>query len=114
MKKLITLEELAQMALGGFLFSHLDFAWWWFPALILVPDISMLGYLLNPKIGALLYNFFHHKALGIAVMVFGYYFNDEQFTLAGSILFSHSAFDRVFGYGLKFESGFKKTHLGNI
>jgi hypothetical protein len=114
MKQLITLEELAQLVLGLFLFSQLDFAWWWFPALILVPDISMLGYLLNSQVGAWLYNFFHHKALGVAVMVLGYYFNNEQITLAGIILFSHSSFDRTFGYGLKFESGFKNTHLGKL
>ena len=114
MKQLITLEELAQMALGMFLFSQLHFSWWWFPALILLPDVSMLGYLFNPKIGAWLYNFFHHKALGITILVIGYYLNNEHLTLGGIILFSHSAFDRVFGYGLKLESGFKNTHLGKI
>jgi hypothetical protein len=32
----------------------------------------------------------------------------------GLILFSHSAMDRMLGYGLKYESGFKFTHLGEI
>jgi Domain of unknown function (DUF4260) len=114
MKKLLTLEEIAQFLLGIFLFSRLDFAWWWFPALILAPDLSMLGYLVNPKIGAWLYNFFHHKLLAIIVFVLGYYVDNQTLTLAGTILFSHSAMDRIFGYGLKYEDAFTNTHLGKI
>jgi hypothetical protein len=72
MKQLITLEELAQFGLGIFLFYQLDYQWLWFPALIIVPDISMIGYLLGPMCGASLYNFFHHKALGILLIIRGY------------------------------------------
>lgn len=114
MKKLLTLEEIAQFLLGIFLFSRLDFAWWWFPALILVPDLSMVGYLVNPKIGAWLYNFFHHKLLAVIVFVLGYYIDNQVFVLAGTILFAHSAMDRIFGYGLKYEDAFSNTHLGKI
>ncbi len=114
MKKLLTLEEIAQFLLGIFLFSRLDFAWWWFPALILVPDLSMIAYLVNPKIGALVYNFFHHKLLAIIVFVLGYYIDNQILILGGIILFAHSAMDRVFGYGLKYEDAFSNTHLGKI
>ncbi len=114
MKKLLTLEEIAQFLLGIFLFSRLDFAWWWFPALILVPDLSMIAYLVNPKIGALVYNFFHHKLLAVIVFVLGYYIDNQILILAGIILFAHSAMDRVFGYGLKYEDAFSNTHLGKI
>jgi hypothetical protein len=114
MKKILTLEEIAQFLLGIFLFSRLDFAWWWFPALILVPDFSMVGYLVNPKIGAWLYNFFHHKLLAVIVFVLGYYIDNQVLTLEGTILFAHSAMDRIFGYGLKYEDAFSNTHLGKI
>ncbi len=114
MKKLIILEEIAQFLLGIFLFSRLDFDWWWFPALILVPDLSMVGYLLNPKIGAWIYNFFHHKLLAVIVFVSGYYTDSQILILAGAILFAHSAMDRVFGYGLKYEDAFTNTHLRKI
>jgi hypothetical protein len=114
MKQLITLEELAQFALGIFLFSLLDYQWWWFLVLILVPDLSMIGYLFGPQWGAWAYNFFHHKALGISLIIIGYYAEGQLISLAGIILFAHSAFDRVFGYGLKKETGFKDTHLGKI
>lgn len=114
MKKLITLEEIAQFLLGIFLFSRLNFAWWWFPALILVPDFSMVGYLLNSKIGVWIYNFFHHKLLAVIVFVLGYYVDNQILILAGTILFAHSAMDRIFGYGLKYEDAFTNTHLGKI
>ena len=114
MKKIVALEEFALFGLSIFVFSQLTYAWWLFPALLLVPDISMLGYLINNKAGAIGYNFFHHKALGIVVYLVGLYFNNEIFLLAGVLLFAHSCFDRVFGYGLKYYESFHHTHLGYI
>jgi hypothetical protein len=114
MKTILKIEELAQFVLGIFLFATLDFDWWVFPALLLTPDIGMLGYVLNPKFGAFFYNFFHHKAVAIAVMILGYLYLGEWATLMGIVLFSHASFDRIFGYGLKFEDSFKHTHLGTI
>lgn len=114
MKTLIKLEEMAEFLFGIFLFSQLSFSWWWFPALLLLPDLGMLGYLANPRVGAFTYNLLHHKAIGIALILMGMMFLGEFYTLAGVILFSHSAMDRVFGYGLKFADSFKNTHLGRI
>ncbi|PWL32288.1 DUF4260 domain-containing protein [uncultured Roseivirga sp.] len=112
MKNLIKLEELAMLGLSIFLFSETDFAWWWYLALILTPDIGILGYALNTKIGAATYNFFHHKAVAISVLCLGWFFSQEWLELAGIILFGHSSLDRLFGYGLKFSDHFKHTHLG--
>jgi Domain of unknown function (DUF4260) len=114
MKKLLQLEEIAQFALGIYLFTKLNFAWWWFPALILLPDLSMIGYLINPKIGAWLYNFVHHKLFGVLILIYGYSIDNQAVTLIGIILFAHSAMDRIFGYGLKYEDSFFNTHLGKI
>ena len=114
MNNLIKLEEAALFILSIYLFSLLDYAWWWFPVLLLVPDLSMLGYLAGNKAGAYIYNLFHHRALAIAVYLLGIYMESEAVQLAGVILFSHSSMDRMFGYGLKYEKGFKFTHLGEI
>ena len=114
MNKLLKLEELAQFILGIALFSQLDFPWWWFPVLILLPDISMIGYAFNTKVGAICYNLFHNKAIGIAFILAGMFYLGETFTLIGIILFSHSSMDRIFGYGLKYPDSFKNTHLGKI
>ena len=81
MKTLLRLEEVFLFAGGKYLFSWLPYAWWWFPALILLPDNGMVS---------------------------------PPCQVAGVILFSHTAMDRIMGYGLKFEKGFIFTHQGTI
>lgn len=114
MKTLLKLEELFMFAVSIFAFTKLNFAWWWYPALLFTPDLSMLGYLINAQIGAAMYNFIHHKALGISVYVLGSILASQPLQLAGLILFGHSSMDRVLGYGLKYADSFQHTHLGMI
>ena len=114
MKTIIKLEELGLFCLGIYFFNQLDYSYGWFLALILAPDISMLGYLFGNKIGAWSYNIFHHRGLAILVYFFGIYNQSSLAQLIGIILFAHASMDRLFGYGLKYESGFKCTHLGSL
>ena len=114
MNSLIKLEEVGQFLLSIILFSQLEYAWWVFPTCLLLPDLSMIGYLINPKIGAWLYNIFHHKLIAVIVLFLGFWINNELLALTGIILLGHSAMDRIFGYGLKFNDNFKHTHLGWI
>lgn len=110
----IKTEELAMFLGGIFVFSFLNFSWWWFPLLFFVPDIGMLGYLYGNKTGAAIYNLWHHKGIAIAIGIAGILLADEILQLTGIILFSHASFDRMLGYGLKYDKGFKFTHLGEI
>lgn len=96
------------------LFNQTDYTWWVFPALILIPDVGMLGYLIDTKIGAVMYNIFHHKGIAIFVLCLGWYLKDPILELSGIILFGHASMDRIFGYGLKFSDSFTHTHLGNL
>lgn len=114
MKLALKIEELFMFGLGIYGFSLLDFKWWVFLVLILLPDIGMLGYLVNDKTGAITYNVFHHKGLAILIYLIGIYLGNQIFMLIGIILFSHASMDRIFGYGLKYYKGFKFTHLGEI
>ena len=114
MKNTLKLEELFMFALSIFLFAQLNFAWWWYLVLLLVPDLSMVGYLVSPQVGAMTYNFVHHKAVGISLFVVGTWLANPPLQLAGVILFGHSSMDRVFGYGLKYPDAFEHTHLGMI
>jgi hypothetical protein len=114
MKAIIKLEELGLFVLGIYFFNQLDYVWWWFLVLILTPDLSMIGYIFGNKTGALCYNLFHHKGIAIALYFAGIYFSNSLIQLSGVILFTHSSMDRMFGYGLKYEKGFKYTHLGEI
>lgn len=113
-KKLLWFEFVALLALGIGLFAMLPFAWWWFPLLILVPDVSMIGYVINTRAGAFLYNAVHTLSFGIAVYLVSIFLGFSIGELAGVILIAHSALDRVCGYGLKFSDSFKHTHLKNL
>jgi len=114
MKTILKAEELLMFVLGIYLFSLLDYQWWWFLVLILTPDIGMLGYLVGNKAGAIGYNIFHHKGVAIIIYFLGIYLSLPLCQLIGIILFSHASMDRIFGYGLKYNKGFKFTHLGEI
>jgi Domain of unknown function (DUF4260) len=116
MKTILTLEQAAMAAIGIYLLTVYNLGisiWLWVP-LFFSPDISMLGYLANAKVGALTYNVFHHKGLAIALAVPGYFLHNDVVTAIGILLFAHSSFDRVLGYGLKYPDSFQHTHLGMI
>ncbi|UZH54143.1 DUF4260 domain-containing protein [Salinimicrobium tongyeongense] len=114
MKFSLQLEELAMLLLGLFGFTLLDYSWWWFLTLFLAPDLSMIGYAFGNITGAFMYNLFHHRATAIFSYFAGFFLEVPGLQLAGLIIFSHAAFDRLLGYGLKYEQGFKYTHLGTI
>ena len=114
MKNLLKIENAAMFLFSIYLYSLLDFNWWWYLILILTPDIGMLGYIFNPKIGAIAYNIFHHKGIALAIYLIGAYMNNEFVILTGIILFGHSSLDRIFGYGLKYNDSFIHTHLGML
>ncbi|MFC6998833.1 DUF4260 domain-containing protein [Rufibacter roseus] len=114
MKLLISLEELAKMA-AAYLFSlYLGYSWWMFFALLLLPDLSMLGYLFGPRVGAWVYNLFHHQGVALLTAAVGFMLHHPELQLAGVVMFGHSAMDRALGYGLKYSDNFKNTHLGWI
>lgn len=114
MKNLLRLEELAMFMGSIYLLNVLEVPWWIYIILVLGPDIGMLGYTVNDKVGAVSYKAFHHKGIAIVVYTAGIYFQNEVIQIIGLILFGHSSMDRMVGYGLKYFTGFKHTHLGLI
>ena len=97
-----------------YLFSLLDYAWWVYLVLILTPDIGMIGYAFNTRIGAFTYNLFHHKGIALLVGFVGVWWGISMLQLAGIILFGHASMDRMMGYGMKYPDSFKNTHLGQL
>jgi hypothetical protein len=113
-KTLISLEEAAQI-IGSYLITlYIGIDWWWFWAWLLAPDLSMIGYLVNTKIGAFTYNLIHHKGIAILTIGAGIYLSSLNLQFAGWLLLGHSSMDRMLGYGLKYSDDFKHTHLGMI
>lgn len=117
MKTLLKFEEAAMFGICIFFLYSLNVPWWAYLLLVIGPDISMVGYSLGNKVGADCYNFFHHKGVAIAAFAIGVILNShigDIISIAGIILFGHSSMDRMLGYGLKLNKGFKYTHLGLI
>ena len=96
--------------------------WWMFAALILVPDVSFIGYVFGAKIGAITYNALHSTIGPLLLALLGWVLDRDNtmhilrditsFTVL--IWLAHIGFDRASGYGLKYTSAFKDTHLGKI
>ncbi len=114
MKTLLRLEELALALFALYLFAGLGYAWWWFPLLLLAPDLAALGYLAGPRLGSYTYNLAHHKGLAVVLFVAGAWLASPPWQLAGVIVLAHSSLDRALGYGLKYPDSFQHTHLGWI
>lgn len=70
----------------------------------------MLGYLAGPRTGGLSYNVVHTYTLPLLGAV-GFWADAGFGLLVALIWAGHIGADRVLGYGFKFESGFKDTHL---
>lgn len=85
-----------------------------FALLFLTPDLSMVGFLANPRFGSWTYNLIRHKGLAVTLYAFGYLLSIPWLMFAGTILLGNSSFDRILGYGLKHEDSFQNTHLGRI
>lgn len=114
MKKILQIEELAMTIITLYLITYLNVSlqWWVYILIFFLPDIGIAGYAMGNKAGAVLYNILHHKGVAIIITGAGLLYSNHFIILAGLILFSHASFDRIFGYGLKYFTGFKYTHLG--
>lgn len=82
--------------------------------LLLVPDLSMIGYLGGPRLGAITYNLAHNLATVLIVLAIGWFAAIAPVALGGAILLAHVGMDRSLGYGLKLPTDFRDTHLGRI
>lgn len=110
----LRLEGLAAFAAGLAVFVAAGGPWLLAIPLLLVPDVSAIGYLSGPRLGAFTYNLFHNWAVGLAVLGLGVWMGSSLGILAGAILVAHVGMDRAAGYGLKLPTSFHETHLGRI
>ncbi len=112
---LLRLEGATLFAGATWLYASWGGPWLLYLALFLAPDLSFLGYLAGPKIGAWVYNAAHSTLAPIAIlsaMKFGLI--SPYMLFPALIWLAHIGFDRALGYGLKYASGFGFTHLGRI
>jgi hypothetical protein len=108
------LEGLAVLAGAISIYFWQGFKWYWLVIFLLVFDGFMIGYFINKKAGAYIYNIGHSFVLPIGLVVVSA-IQDWRFGLGvGLIWLAHIGVDRASGYGLKEITGFQDTHLGTI
>jgi hypothetical protein len=111
---LLRLEGAGVLVVAIAIYAHLGLNWWLFALLFFTPDLSMLGYLAGPRIGAIAYNAIHTYIAPALLGAFGVLAGSQLMLGLAVIWVGHIGFDRVFGYGLKYASSFGDTHLGRI
>lgn len=113
-KRLLHIEGLAILLGSLYVYHSFSLNWILFFVLLLAPDVAMVGYLINTKVGARLYNLFHTYSVPIILCILGVILTNEIMLAIGLIWFSHIGMDRMFGFGLKYETSFKDTHFNRV
>ena len=113
-RRLLHLEGLAVLVGALALYFEAGYGWLLLVVLFLAPDLSMVGYLGGPRVGALTYNLAHTYVGPIALGLVGVLGDVNLATQLALIWLAHIGLDRTLGYGLKYPTAFKDTHLGRV
>lgn len=111
---LLRIEGLSMLIAAGVLYSYQSYSWLVFALLLLTPDLSMLGYLFGQTTGSMSYNLFHTYALPLSLALISFLVAAPLGLQIALIWLAHIGMDRAVGYGLKYATGFKDTHLERV
>jgi len=87
---------------------------WLFVVLALAPDISILGYLAGPRVGSTIYNAAHTYLTPVLLGAAGVWLGVAPLSWVALVWVAHIGVDRAVGYGLKYPTGFKDTHISRL
>jgi hypothetical protein len=110
----IRLEALFVFILSLICYFFVGESWLLFFLTWIVPDIGMVGFLKNKKVGAICYNITHTYLFSLSLVIAGYFIGNDLLLALGIISANHIALDRSLGFGLKYSSGFKDTHIQRL
>jgi hypothetical protein len=113
-KIILHLEGAAILILCVFFYHQLHASWFLFAILFLAPDLFLLGYLANVRIGSAVYNFAHTYITPGILAAIAYLAARPQLFPIALIWTAHIGFDRLLGFGLKYPTHFKDTHLQHV
>ena len=113
-KILLHFEGAISLALSVFFYHQLHANWLLFAILFLAPDLFMLGYLANVRVGSAIYNFAHTYITPGILLAISYLAAKPQLFPVVLIWTAHIGFDRLLGFGLKYPTHFKDTHFQHV
>ena len=108
------LEGLALLVGALMLYANQHFSWWTFVLLLLAPDLSMLFYAFNHRLGGIAYNLVHTTIFPLALAIFSALSGNSLGLQLSLIWLAHIGMDRTAGYGFKYPGQFKATHFSRI
>jgi hypothetical protein len=111
---LLHTEGAVLLGLAILLYARNGQGWLLFAVLLLAPDLGMLGYLAGTRVGAAVYNAFHAYPAPGVLAALGLLTDRPLVVAIALIWFAHIGMDRLLGYGLKYPTDFKDTHLGRV
>jgi hypothetical protein len=111
---LLRIEEAGLLAAAILIYGHMHLSWVMFGLLFLAPDLFMLGYLVNARVGAATYNLGHFLLLPLVLFGLSYWVGRPMLTAIALIWFAHIALDRMLGYGLKYPAAFTDPPLQHV
>jgi Domain of unknown function (DUF4260) len=111
---LLRLEGVALAAGSLAVYIHLDFSILALIGLLIAVDLSLLGYLAGPRVGASAYNLAHTTALPIVLGATGILVGAPTLTQVALAWLAHIGVDRALGLGLKYPGDFRDTHLQRV
>jgi hypothetical protein len=107
----LRLEGAVVLAAAALAYAGIGGGWAMFAVLFLVPDVFMLGYLGGRRIGAAVYNVGHAYIAPAALAAYGVLQAQPLALEIALIWIAHIGFDRLLGFGLKYQIAFGHTHL---
>ncbi|SDW07159.1 protein of unknown function [Marinococcus luteus] len=113
-QRLIKAEGFMFAVLAAVLYFSNGYSWLLFLLLLFLPDVSMIGYAVSSKTGAYVYNAAHTYILPLLLLLSGYLLSIEWPVLISFIWIVHIGLDRMLGFGLKYTSDFKDTHIQKL
>jgi hypothetical protein len=111
---LLHLEGAVAAAVAVTAYFHYGHPWWLLALLVLSIDLTLLGYVAGPRIGAAVYNLGHTYVGPLVLLVAGILGGSGTAVALALIWIVHIGADRALGYGLKYPSAFKDTHLQRV
>ena len=113
-RTLLHAEGAAVFLAATALYFHFDYPWWLYLVLALAPDLSILGFLAGARAGSGSYDLVHTYVLPVVLAASGVLFEVDTLVQVGLVWLAHIGVDRALGYGLKYPSAFKDTHLQRV
>ena len=114
-KNIIRVESLVVFLSTIFFYQTMQYKWIWFAILFFVPDIAIMFYMINKRVGSICYNIIHTYSIPIiGILINSLFFKMDFINIISLTFIAHISMDRFIGFGLKYPDDFKVTHIQNL